>query len=112
MHYGFVPALVILIALVSPHPASAQATDVGPFSSCKIGNMIRASVETVYAEGDPNKPIGKLLRGSPLNPVSIECDDTRLFADEVEWREAEPTLEDVFIHLMRGAEDRSVLTEA
>jgi LPS-assembly protein len=89
MHDGFVPALVILIALVSPHPASAQATDVGPFSSCKIGNMIRASVETVYAEGDPNKPIGKLLRGSPLNPVSIECDDTRLFADEVEWREAE-----------------------
>jgi ABC-2 type transport system ATP-binding protein len=30
----------------------------------------------------------------------------------IHWREAEPTLEDVFIHLMRGAEDRSVLEAA
>jgi LPS-assembly protein len=89
MHYRVLAALAILIAFVPARPAAAQVTDIGPFSSCKIGNMIRASVETVYAEGAPDKPIGKLLRGSPLNPVSIECDDTRLFADEVEWREAE-----------------------
>ena len=28
---------------------------------------------------------------------------------EFRWRETEPTLEDVFIHLMRGAEDGSVV---
>ncbi|MCH7628495.1 heme ABC exporter ATP-binding protein CcmA [Novosphingobium percolationis] len=30
------------------------------------------------------------------------------WADRIAWRETKPSLEDVFIHLMRGAEDRSV----
>ena len=34
------------------------------------------------------------------------------WAGQVVWSEAEPTLEDVFIHLMRGAEDNSVLEKA
>ena len=29
--------------------------------------------------------------------------------DGITWREARPSLEDVFIHLMRGAEDNSVV---
>jgi ABC-2 type transport system ATP-binding protein len=29
-------------------------------------------------------------------------------APDIRWRETEPTLEDVFIHLMRGASDNSV----
>ncbi|MCW1382792.1 ABC transporter ATP-binding protein [Novosphingobium sp. KCTC 2891] len=31
------------------------------------------------------------------------------WADRIAWREARPSLEDVFIHLMRGAEDHSVV---
>lgn len=31
------------------------------------------------------------------------------WADRIEWREVQPSLEDVFIHLMRGAQDNSVV---
>lgn len=34
------------------------------------------------------------------------------WADKIRWKEARPSLEDVFIHLMRGAEDKSVLEQA
>ncbi|HYN08434.1 MAG TPA: putative LPS assembly protein LptD [Vicinamibacterales bacterium] len=77
-------ALVVLMA----RPALAQQ-QAGPFDSCKKGLTIRASVEPVFAKDDPSKVIGQLLKGSPLNPVTIECDDTRIFANEIEWREAE-----------------------
>ena len=33
------------------------------------------------------------------------------WADRIRFREAVPSLEDVFIHLMRGAEDNSVLVQ-
>ena len=76
------------VLLVPARPALAQQ-QAGPFDSCKKGLTIRASVEPVFAKDDPSKVIGQLLRGSALNPVTIECDDTRIFANEIEWREAE-----------------------
>jgi LPS-assembly protein len=79
-------ALVVLV--VWARPALAQ-TDVGPFGSCKKGFAIRASAEPLFAPDDKTKVVGTLLRGAPRNPVTIECDDTRVFADEVEWREAD-----------------------
>ena len=73
-------ALVVLV--VWARPALAQ-TDVGPFGSCKKGFAIRASAEPLFAPDDKTKVVGTLLRGAPRNPVTIECDDTRVFADEL-----------------------------
>jgi LPS-assembly protein len=81
-------ALAALVMLVWARPVLAQ-TDVGPFGSCKKGFAIRASAEPLFAADDKTKVVGTLLRGAARNPVTIECDDTRIFADEVEWREAE-----------------------
>jgi lipopolysaccharide assembly outer membrane protein LptD (OstA) len=80
--------LAALVMLAWARPALAQ-TDVGPFGSCQKGFAIRLSAEPMFALDDKSKVVGTLLRGSPRNPVTIECDDTRIFADEVEWREAE-----------------------
>ena len=88
MHYRVLAALVITIVFVPARPALAQQ-QAGPFDSCKKGFAIRATVQPIYDKDDPTKNIGQLLKGSPLNPVSIECDDARLFADEVEWRDGE-----------------------
>jgi LPS-assembly protein len=86
---GLLALTVLAGLLVGPaRPALAQS-NAGPFSNCKVGFTIRQSIETVYAKDDPTKAIGQLLKGSPLNPVTIECDDTKIFANEIEWHEAE-----------------------
>jgi hypothetical protein len=71
-----------VLGLALAIPAWAQS-DM-PFASCKIGSVIRNSVTR---DADRTR-----LSGSPQAPVTIECDTTRLFADEVEWGEADETL--------------------
>ncbi len=86
---GCAVALAAVVVLASARTASAQATDVGPFGSCKKGLVIRVSTAPIFAKDAADKPIGTLLRGTPRNPVTIECDDTRIFADEIEWKTEE-----------------------
>src|SRR5262245_26465207 len=62
--------------LLCPTPASAQGLQ------CKAPESFRA----VYVSGFSLPNAGKLV-GTPVTPVSIECDDTRIFADEITWDE-------------------------
>ena len=81
-------ALTVLVVLLSAREALAQQT-TGPFGECKTGLVIRVSAETLFDPNDKEKPIGRLLKGVARNPVTIECDETRIFADEVEWRDGD-----------------------
>jgi LPS-assembly protein len=80
-------ALAALVTLAGARDAAAQQQTSGPFGQCKSGLVIRASSSTIFDPADKEKPVGTLLRGAARNPVTIECDDTRIFADEVEWRD-------------------------
>ena len=81
-------ALTALVVLLSGREALAQQS-TGPFGECKTGLVIRVSAETLFDPNDKEKPIGRLLKGVARNPVTIECDETRIFADEVEWRDGD-----------------------
>ena len=54
---------------------------------------------------------GTSLHVCGLDPAALRK-AVEPWADRIRWSDARPTLEDVFIHLVRGAEDNSVLVEA
>ena len=56
-------------------------------------------------------PFGTSLHVCGPDPAALRA-AVEPWADRIRWSEAEPTLEDVFIHLMRNATDNSVLETA
>ncbi len=56
-------------------------------------------------------PFGTSLHVCGADPEALRK-AVEPWADKIRWKEARPSLEDVFIHLMRGAEDKSVLEQA
>ena len=56
-------------------------------------------------------PFGTSLHVCGLDPQALRV-AVAPWADHIRWSEAEPTLEDVFIHLMKGAADNSVMETA
>jgi len=53
-------------------------------------------------------PFGATLHVCGPDPVALRA-AVQPWQDRIRWREAAPTLEDVFIHLMRNAADNSVI---
>ncbi len=53
-------------------------------------------------------PFGASLHVCGEDPAALRK-AVEPWAERIRWTEASPTLEDVFIHLMRGAEDKSVV---
>ena len=72
----------------------------------------RLAAEIEQAPGvEMAAPFGTTLHVCGMDPVRLR-EAVRPWDDRVAWREVEPSLEDVFIHLMRSTHDRSVVEAA